>query len=467
VTGSGRGDFGPFEQKMRAAGLPEAVIRSFAGDYEKLATGSRGTISEADIEPVGALPGREELADHAAPGREFVQRAAVIKLNGGLGTSMGMRRAKSLLPVKDDLTFLDVIARQVLYLRETYGGPVPLVLMDSFRTRDDSLERLATHPELSDGGLPLDFLQHKVPRIRADDLTPVRWPAEPDLEWCPPGHGDLYLALSTSGMLESLRKAGCDYAFVSNSDNLGAVLDPALLGWMAAERIPFVMEVCRRTESHRKGGHLARLRSGELVLREVAQCPAGEEADFQDIGRHEWFNTNNLWVDLRVLEQRLAEHEGVLGLPMICNEKTVDPSDATSPRVVQLETAMGAAVSVFPGARAVHVPGHRFAPVKTTADLLTVWSDAYELSDDWRIVPAGDGGLPVIDLDPAHYKSVDQLSERFSHGAPSLRECRRLRVDGDVRFGRNVRCRGDVHVTADGAASVSDDAVLEGAVRLG
>ncbi|MGI9432580.1 MAG: UTP--glucose-1-phosphate uridylyltransferase [Myxococcota bacterium] len=466
MTRTTRGDFGPFGDKMREAGLPAAAIRSFGADYEKLASGSSGTISESEIDPVGALPHQDELAEHAGAGRDFVRRTAVIKLNGGLGTSMGMRAAKSLLPVKGEFTFLDLIARQVLHLREAYGGPVPLVLMDSFRTRDDSLERLAAYPELAHGGLPLDFLQHKVPRIRADDLTPVEWPTEPDLEWCPPGHGDLYLALSSSGMLASLRKAGCDFAFVSNSDNLGAVLDPALLGWMACERIPFVMEVCRRTPTHRKGGHLARFQSGELVLREIAQCPEGEEAAFQDIDRHSWFNTNNLWIDLRVLERVLEEREGVLGLPMIRNEKRVDANDSDSPRVIQLETAMGAAISVFPGARAVHVAGDRFAPVKSTADLLTVWSDAYELYEDWRIVPAADAGLPVVDLDPGYYKGVDQLTARFPAGAPSLVGCRGLRVEGDVTFGRDVTCRGDVELTAAHAASVPDGAVLEGSTRL-
>lgn len=466
MTQRAQGDFAPFLEKMRAAGLPDPVIRSFSAEYKKLAQGARGTISEAEIESVGSLPERDELTAYAGAGRDLVRRTAVIKLNGGLGTSMGMRRAKSLLPVKDELTFLDLVARQVLRLRETYGGPVPLVLMDSFHTRKDSLERLAAYPDLSSGRLPLDFLQHKVPRIRADDLSPVVWSAQPDLEWCPPGHGDLYLALASSGMLEQLRKAGCDFAFVSNSDNLGAVLDPALLGWMAAERVPFLMEVCRRTPIHRKGGHLARLTGGELVLREVAQCPPKEEAAFQDIDRHSWFNTNNLWVDLRVLERVLAEREGVLGLPMICNEKSVDANDPSSLRVLQLETAMGAAISVFPGARAVGVAGHRFAPVKSTGDLLTVRSDAYALTEDWRIVPAGDAALPVVDLDPLHYRSVDQLDERFPHGAPSLVGCRRLRVAGDVCFGRNITCRGEVEVLAGGAAVVPDGAVLEGSTRL-
>lgn len=458
-----RADFAPFEAKMRAASLPEPAIRSFAHYYELLASGEAGLLPEARIEPVGGLTSAAELPERPRAAREALERAVVVKLNGGLGTSMGMRQAKSLLQVKGELTFLDLIARQVLELRRRHGAKVPLLLMNSFRTREDSLTALRRHPELA-GDLAPDFLQHKVPRIRADDLSPVSWPEDPELEWCPPGHGDLYLALLTSGLLATLLERDFAYAFVSNADNLGAVLDPRILGWFAEEGAPFAMEVCPRTEAHRKGGHLARLRGGGLVLREVAQCPEEDLGAFQDVTRHRWFNTNNLWVDLRALERALHERGGVLGLPMIRNEKHVDPAEPGSPRVVQLETAMGAALSVFPGARALCVPGHRFAPVKTTSDLLAVRSDAFELAPDARIVPAGgaEQSALVVDLDPAHYGTVEQLDAHFPDGPPSLAACRRFTVRGDVRFAAGVVCRGDVALRADAPARVAAGSVLEG-----
>lgn len=460
-------DFAPFAAKMRREGLPEPAIRTFEHYYGELARGANGTLSEAAIEPVEEVEGADGLGGYAEAGRDALARAVAIKLNGGLGTTMGMRRAKSLLRVKGELTFLDVIARQVLHLRGAYRCAVPLLLMNSFRTSDDSLAALARYPALA-GDLPLDFLQHKVPRIAAADLSPVSWPQDPELEWCPPGHGDLYLALETSGLLARLLERGFRYAFVSNADNLGAVLDLGILGWLASESVPFAMEVCERSEAHKKGGHLARLRTGELVLREIAQTPAADVDAFQDVKRHRFFNTNNLWVDLRRLAEVLRERAGVLPLPMIRNEKTVDPADPRSPKVIQLETAMGAAISVFAGARALRVPGERFAPVKTTSDLLAVWSDAYELTPDWRVVPApGCVGDLVVDLDGAYYKTVGELEARFPAGAPSLRRCRRLRVAGDVRFGANVACRGEVSIRCAGAApcAVPDGAALEGDVE--
>jgi UTP--glucose-1-phosphate uridylyltransferase len=451
---------------MRAERLPDALIRSFARQYAELAAGARGTLSEREIEPVESVPSAAGLRGFDAAGRAALARAVVIKLNGGLGTTMGLSRAKSLLRAKGEQSFLDVIARQVLSLREAHGCRVPLVLMNSYRTRADSLAALARYPGLA-GDLPLDFLQHKVPRIFAADLSPVRWPADPELEWCPPGHGDLYLALDTSGLLAALLEQGFAYAFVSNADNLGAALDLAILGWVAEAGLPFAMEVCERSEADRKGGHLARLRGGGLALREIAQSPGDEIERFQDVKRYRYFNTNSLWLDLRALARALAERGGDLALPIIRNEKTVDPNDARSPKVIQLETAMGAAISVFAGARALLVPRERFAPVKATSDLLALWSDAYVLTAGFRVVPApGRAGDLVVELDPAHYKSIGQLEARFPDGPPSLVACRRLRVRGDVRFGRGAVCRGEVDVRAetDGPCAVPAGALLEGAV---
>ena len=293
----------------------------------------------------------------------------------------------------------------------------------------------------------------------------MSWPADPALEWAPPGHGDLYPSLQSSGMLAALLDAGYEYAFVANVDNLGAVMEPRILAWFAGERIPFLMEVADRTEADRKGGHLARRADGGLVLREVAQTPEDDLGAFQDIGRHRFFNTNTLWIDLRALAAVLGERGGVLGLPMIVNRKTVDPGDAHSTPVLQLETAMGAAIDVFDGARAIRVPRSRFAPVKTTNDLLALRSDAFVLHDDGRIAqaPERDGaGAPLVDLDPAHFKLLRDFDARFPAGPPSLVACERLTVRGDVEFGAGVVVRGTTTVEQgqDGPLRIEDGAVL-------
>jgi len=439
-------------QKMREAGLSSAACASFERAWRQAASGEAGLIPEACIEPAGGIPAMAEVATGAADSALF-EKLCVIKLNGGLGTSMGLEKAKSLIPVKDGLTFLDFIARQILWLRQRHGTKGPrFLLMDSFSTSADTLAYLAKYPELG-GGAPLDFLQNKVPKLRATDLHPAEWPRDAELEWCPPGHGDLYPSLLGSGWLDRLAAEGIEYLFVSNSDNLGATADAGLLAYFAQSGLSFLMEVAERTPSDRKGGHLARRKSdGRLVLREVAQCPDADSEAFQDIGRHRYFNTNTLWLRVSDLRAALGENGGALPLPLIKNTKTVDPRDASSAKVLQLETAMGAAIECFAKAGAVLVPRTRFAPVKTTSDLLALRSDAYAVTEDQRLelVSERRGVPPEVILEERYYKSLSGLEAGFGKTSPSLRHCTHLRVTGPWRFEDGVVCEGSVKFTHEG-----------------
>jgi len=460
-------DFTPFERKMRAAGLSPAFIDTFHYYYNQLVEGATGFIARNEAQPVDVLPDYDELDDAMRrAGTDALDRAIVIKLNGGLGTSMGMQGAKSLLAVKDELSFLDIIVRQLLHIRRQSGARLPLVLMNSFTTRSDSLAALADYPDFTQD-VPVDFLQHMEPKIWKDSLAPATWPDDPEKEWCPPGHGDIYTALVAGGMLDDLLARGYEYAFVSNADNLGAIVDVAILGFVAERGIPFLMEVADRTAADRKGGHLARSSDGRLILRESAQCPPDEEQAFQDVQLYRYFNTNNLWINLRALAQILAERSGVLGLPLIRNEKSVDPAKPSTPRVYQLETAMGAAIAVIENAQALRVPRSRFVPVKKNSDLLVLMSDAYALGDEYGLHLATERGdsPPVVTLDDRYYQLYDDMIERFPHGAPSLRRCSTLTVKGDVVFGRDVMVEGDVIVEnfQEGALFLEDGSVLRGA----
>ena len=451
----------------------EAVLafeRSYAELEQVLQTGSGGTIPESTIDPLTDVPSLEEYAPSDEAMSAALRQVAMVKLNGGLGTSMGITGPKSALVVKDGLSFLDVIARQTLALRTQYGVDLPLILMNSFRTRDESLAILGRYPDLELEGLPLDFLQSAEPKLRADDLSPVDWPADAELEWCPPGHGDVYLSLSTTGLLQALLDKGFRYVFLSNADNLGATCDPRIAAWLVENDVPYVAEVCDRTVNDRKGGHLAvRKSDGQLVLRDSAMVEKQDENAFQDITRHTTFHANNLWVDLRVLDRLLrdseARGEAGIGLPILVNRKTVDPSDASSTEVIQIETAMGGAVGRIEGARGIHVPRTRFRPVKTTNELLLVRSDIFVLDDQSAIVSVITHPDPYIDLGKP-YKLVPGFEERFPKGAPSLREATSLRVEGDVTFGADVVCLGDVTVQASGRATIEDGRRLTGVISL-
>lgn len=429
--------------KMQEAGLNETAISTFLASYAQLKANATGLIPENAIAPVGALPKADDLPP-ASRAADLLEQTVVVKLNGGLGTGMGLEKAKSLLPVRDGLTFLDLIARQILFLLQS--GRVRFLLMNSFSTSADSLAYLARYPAL---GSHLEILQSRVPKLLVDDLSPIEWPANPSLEWCPPGHGDIYPSLQGSGLLDQLLAKNVRYLFVSNADNLGATLDPAILDYFAGSNLSFVMEVTQRTAADRKGGHLARdVNTGRLLLRESAQCPEEDADVFQDIERHRYFNTNNLWIRLDHLRDTILANNGIVPLPMIRNTKTVDPRDASSPKVYQLETAMGAAIGAFENTGAIDVSRHRFAPVKTTADLFALRSDAYVVTPDSRLVlhESRHGQPPIVDLDGKYYKFVDQLDVATPAGVPSLINSESVTVKGPVIFQENTRFSGKVAI---------------------
>ena len=445
---------------MVSAGVDEVAIETFAHYFRLLEHGETGMIPESSIEPLDmeSLDDVEVSDEDAAAA---IRSTAVIKLNGGLGTSMGMDRAKSLLCVRRGLSFLDIIARQVLHLRREYDAKLPLIFMNSFRTSGDTMAALARYQDLPVEGLPLEFLQNKEPKLLVRDLAPVSYPKDPDLEWCPPGHGDLYTALRGTGLLNRLIDAGYERVFVSNSDNLGAVPEARVAGWFATSGAPFAIEAVRRTPSDRKGGHFARRKiDGRIVLRESAQTLDSDRNALADLERHKFTSTNNLWFDLRAMQRELDRRGGILGLPLIRNVKNVDPADPKSSEVIQIETAMGAAIEIFDGSRTIEVGRDRFVPVKTTNDLLVLRSDVYDLGKDFVLDQASDA-VPFVELDADVYKYVGEFDKRFPEGAPSMKEATSFRVEGDFTFGPGVRVVGEVALESRSAQRVDAGTVLK------
>ncbi len=436
-----------FIKKMELAGLDKLVIQSFTNFYYKVLEGATGKLTEAEIEP----PSQDNLIDYnQLEVTKFspLDKLAVIKLNGGLGTSMGLKKAKTLLKIKGELNFLDVIAQQILHLRKSTGKKIPLLFMHSFNTQKDSITYLEKYPDLPLSNIPLDFLQNKFPKIKQSDLSPLANKND-KLNWNPPGHGEIYMALSQANVIQKLLDNGFEYAFISNSDNLGAIVDKKILNYFAEENIPFLMEVCRRSTMDKKGGHLAQTKDGQLLLRESAQCPDDEVNKFQDIQRYKYFNTNNLWINLKALKQRLYEKRYHLPLSMILNSKVVEGI-----KVYQVETAMGAAISVFNNSKAMIVNRDRFAPVKKTNDLLTVLSDSYELTEKFELELVNKfNEVPNIELEEKYYKNINDFDMHFEN-IPSLKECKNLFIKGEVYFSNNVSIKGDVSISK--AINLSD-----------
>jgi UTP--glucose-1-phosphate uridylyltransferase len=331
--------------------------------------------------------------------------------------------------------------------------------MNSYNTHDDTINYLSKYPDLTKDDIPLDFLQNKFPRIVQKDLSPLI-PKDDTQKWNPPGHGDIYTAMEGCGLLDSLIAKGIVYAFISNSDNLGATVDASIPTYMDKNDVPFLIEVCLRSEVDKKGGHLSESKDGNLLLREIAQCPEEELSEFQNIELYKYFNTNNIWINLLKLKEELVKHEGVMLLPLIINPKVVENTP-----VYQLETAMGSAISTFIGSKALVVPRTRFAPVKKTTDLLAIWSDAYDLNDQYQIsLKRTRKEPPNVSLDERYYGKIDSMLERFK-GIPSLQNCDSLNVSGDITFGEGVICRGNVGIMSDQPKQIKDR-VCEGIITL-
>jgi UTP--glucose-1-phosphate uridylyltransferase len=439
-----------FIAKMEAEGLSPLVCETFGYYYRQVLTGETGMIFDRDIQPVAPheIEDLENLTDYRASGKQAYPQAIRIVLNGGLGTSMGLTGPKSLIEVKNGQSFLSLI------LRQADEKAVQLAFMNSFNTHGETLSALK---QLNPNRRPLTFIQHKFPKILQSDFRPAGWHENSNLEWNPPGHGDVYTALHASGLLEELLGRGVMYAFITNSDNLGARMNASLLGYFSKNEFPFMMEVAQKTPSDIKGGHLARHRNGRLLLREAAQCPKDEIEAFQDIQRYGYFNTNSIWINLNALKN-LFEESRTIRLPLILNPKTLDPRDKTSPPVYQIETAMGAAISLFEGATAVRVPRSRFFPVKTCNDLLAVRSDCFVYTRDEKLEinprrrSSRRPDTIKIKLDPQYYGKIDNLDERFNQGPPSLVDCESLTIEGDVRFEKDVVIKGSVTITNNNPA---------------
>lgn len=351
---------------LQQDGAKQYEIEHFTRQFELVNKGFDGYILESSIEPLDKPHAYEDLSQ--AESVDF--GIASLKLNGGLGTTMGLQGPKSLLPVKGGHTFLSLVLEQ--YSHGLQGDE--LLLMNSFNTHDFMNEYMRKN-DVSNVSC---FEQGRVPRLQVTDLEPLdpaQWGKD---AWCPPGHGQL-MDILVNGLAQELINRGIRYLFVSNIDNLGAVVDASIPAHMAERGVPWLMEVCERTASDRKGGHLAtNISDDSLLVRDLAMTSEQDIEAFQDISKHRYFNTNNLWLDLTALDTDLFDH---LDLPLIVNHKFVTQGDQTV-NVLQLETALGTAISNFVGAEALLVPRSRFIPVKDIPQWLVLRSDWFTIGYD-------------------------------------------------------------------------------------
>ncbi len=431
--------------KMRERNLTpkeiEAFMRMVAGVQQGgsgyIPLGSVQTPDDTFIYDLTRLRG--EMDDLQERGKAILSQVAVIKLNGGRSTSLGGLIPKGILAAKNGRSYLDIIAGQIHSIRKQWKMEIPLVLMNSFFTHDATVECAADFPFE-----PAMFVQHQAPRLFEDTLMPMNTGSDDD--WAPPGHGDLFESIDRSGLLDRLLEQGRRYAFISNLDNLAACLEPSILGLIEREQIDFLLEVTDRTKIDRKGGTLV-IQDGKLDLLEIAQVDPDEREEFMDIDRFRVFNTNNIWIDLRALKESLRN--GSMELPLIRNRKQIGGQ-----KILQLETAMGAAIAHFPRARGLRVGRERFFPTKKVGDLFLLQSDACILDPMDRIQrnplrPEYLSLRPYVSFDEDFLDFPHKMSERFEDPSTiSLVLAHTLQVAGPVFFESHVRIEGQVAINA-------------------
>ena len=392
-------------------------------------------------------------------GANNLDKLAVLKLNGGLGTSMGCVGPKSVIEVRDGNTFLDLSVRQIEHLNRKYDADVPLLLMNSFNTDADTEKIIKKYQ-----GHRIrvkTFNQSRFPRIFKDSLLPVPQSFDDDLDsWYPPGHGDLFESLISSGELDSLLEQGREVLFVSNGDNLGATVDSKILDHMIDTGAEYIMELTDKTRADVKGGTLINY-EGQVRLLEIAQVAKEHVEDFKSIKKFKYFNTNNLWINLRAIK-KLVEADSIQA-EIIPNQKTISKGSSDI-NVLQLET-----IKHFNKAHGVVVPRSRFLPVKTCSDLLLVKSDLFFLEHGaLKLDPVRDGfANPLIKLG-SHFKKVSGFQSRIGH-MPRILELDHLTITGNVTLGKNVTLKGTVIIVCNDGDKIDipNGSILENVVVTG
>eukprot|EP00768_Dysnectes_brevis_P002511 gnl/Dysnectes_brevis/1883_a2165_1626.p1 GENE.gnl/Dysnectes_brevis/1883_a2165_1626~~gnl/Dysnectes_brevis/1883_a2165_1626.p1 ORF type:complete len:504 (-),score=109.94 gnl/Dysnectes_brevis/1883_a2165_1626:115-1500(-) len=440
---------GGYMSQSEVKGAMELITRASSSKDAPLVWSDVKNVPEDRLIDYSTLPSPSELHD-------VLSQIVILKLNGGLGTSMGCTCAKTLIPVKHGLSFLDIILRQVASLNATHGVDIPVVFMNSFNTDKDT--KAAVTNSGIQGVNVFHFNQAMFPRLDPKTMLP-NTATTPDQSayWYPPGHGDVLRAFRDSGLVEQFAKQGKRWVFISNGDNLGATLDTTIASHLMDEGtdLQFMMEVTPKSMADVKGGTIVSYH-GRVRLLECAQVPKEHVEDFKSVEKFSVFNTNNVWVNLTSLHEA-----GSIELDIIRNPKKIGAMP-----VLQLETAVGAAIGFFPRAAGVVVPRSRFVPVKRTGDLLLVQSDVFELGSDFRLNRVS-GWLPRVRLSPA-FKHLADYQARIPQ-PPSLKRCAELVVVGDVSIASDVSCVGNVQIIADrdGSLTVPSGASLENQILRG
>lgn len=439
----------PFIKKMldEQPPLHPTAINQFSDLFFQLELGLKNSFTSKDLMPVSlkdpVMIPFEEVQNFNYVGNNLIDQLVVLKLNGGLGTTMGCTFAKSCITIDTEKswTFLHYIQHQIDSFNKIRQTHIPIWYLNSYKTHRETEKVLGANQFNS-------LIQNKFPRIDNSlpfQRIPFTYPNEPEEDWNPPGHGDIYTVMEISNWLTDQLKANKKFVFISNSDNLGATPDLGILGLMAARNIDFLMETTPKTEADRKGGSLI-YNKNKINLVEIAQIDQSDPEAMDIFQSLPVFNTNNIWISIPKLLELIQDK--AIQPTLIQNTKNI-----LEKPVIQLESAMGAAIKSFENAASLVVPRNRFIPVKSTSDLLLLQSDYY-IKDEFGIIrihperPAAIRDIiPAIKLGRS-YQTTSDFHKRIPT-VPSMMLVTQLELEGEVWFEPQVKLIGAITIVGN------------------
>ncbi|KAJ0106630.1 hypothetical protein Patl1_19459 [Pistacia atlantica] len=397
------------------------------------------------------------ISEDTVEAKMFLDKLVVVKFNGVLGTNMGFGGPKSAIEVHDKLTFMDLMVNQIESLNSKFGCNVPLVLMDTTETNNDTQKVVEKY-----SASKID--------IHSFSQKPLEGQTGKDKQH-PSDHGAVFLSLMKSGTLDVLLSQGKEYALVVHADNAAAVVDPKILNHLIQNKIEYCMEVTPTTSIDLRNS-MINLRQGKYQLVNITQNPAKHHcfllntpADVlfccsfmikKSDGKFKFIDTRNLWVDLKAVK-RLVDTDA---LKM---ESLSASKEENGYKINLQDTAAGSAIRFFDHTMSINVPPSRFLPLNSTSDLLLLQSDLYSSIDGIlvRNNARNNPSNPSIELGPEFEKVSDFLS-RFK-SIPSIIKLDSLKVAGDVWFGAGITLKGRVNIAAKPGMKleIPDGAVLE------
>ncbi|CAN1226243.1 UTP--glucose-1-phosphate uridylyltransferase [Linum grandiflorum] len=376
---------------------PSISSKELGSEQSKSITRTSSATDEVLVVPYESLV---PILEDSEETKQILDKLVVVKLNSTLGTAVGFNGPKSMIDVRDGVTSLDLLVNQIQNLNQKYGSDIPLVLINSARTHDDTSKVLEQYSTSNIDILPVqqgqqlgespDVLENENKLYASDQAAALR-------------------SLIDSGALDVLLAKGKEYVLVVSPDNSAVAVDAKILNHLITNKIVLCME-----------------------LGEIAEDPSAHSME-----KFKFISTKTLWLSLNAIK-RLA--------------------DTNSLKVDNVSTS-----ELFDKAVGINVPQSRFLQLNTTSDLLLVKSDLYAVIDGslarnpFRSSPLD----PSIQLGP-EFEKIDHFESRFQ-SIPSIVELDALKVTGDVWFGAGVTLKGNVSINAKPGTTleIPNDSVID------